>query len=153
MKECRRNTVRLKDMKLEDLELLSYTDITYYLLKEDPTSLNTANLFRKVCDLLGYTEEEFMSKIGDYYTSLAIDKRFVLLENNEWSLREKHAVALDMDEEELEDESVDEEMEEETDTIEESEFDDVESLVDDEDIEEDMDEVAIMAEDELEEDN
>ena len=57
----------LKDMKLEDLELMSYTDLTYKILKEENKPLNTPTIFHHICDLLGYSNEEFEDKIGDYY--------------------------------------------------------------------------------------
>ena len=71
----------LKDMSKEEIELLSYTDLTNLILTENKTSMNTPTIFKKICDLLGYSEEEYTDKIGDFYTSLTIDKRFVLLEN------------------------------------------------------------------------
>ena len=55
----------LKDMKLEELELMSYTDLTYKILKEEKKPLNTPTIFHHICDLLGYSNEEFEDKI-DY---------------------------------------------------------------------------------------
>lgn len=104
----------LKDMSKEDVELLSYTDLTNLILTENKSSMNTPTIFKKICDLLGYSEEEYMDKIGDFYTSLTIDKRFVLLENHEWDLRERHAVELVLDDEDEDDEeALEEENEEE----------------------------------------
>ena len=57
----------LKDMKKEDLELLSYKDITNLLLEEKGEQ-NTANLFKKIIKLLELPESIFDQKIGDYYT-------------------------------------------------------------------------------------
>ena len=124
----------LKDMSKEDVELLSYTDLTNLILTENKSSMNTPTIFRKICDLLGYSEEEYMDKIGDFYTSLTIDKRFVLLENHEWDLRERHAVELVLDEDEDDEEALEEENEEE---------------VLDEEVEDDM----ISSEDELDTDD
>lgn len=103
----------LKDMSKEDVELLSYTDLTNLILTENKSSMNTPTIFKKICDLLGYSEEEYMDKIGDFYTSLTIDKRFVLLENHEWDLRERHAVELVLDDEDEDDEEALEEEDEE----------------------------------------
>ena len=124
----------LKDMSKEDVELLSYTDLTNLILTENKSSMNTPTIFKKICDLLGYSEEEYMDKIGDFYTSLTIDKRFVLLENHEWDLRERHAVELVLDEDEDDEEALEEENEEE---------------VLDEEVEDDM----ISSEDELDTDD
>ena len=90
----------LKNMKLEELEILSYADLTELILKEENKTFTTPVIFRKICDLLGYTDEEYTDKIGDYYTSLSTDKRFVFLDNNEWDLREKTPVAIVLDDDE-----------------------------------------------------
>lgn len=145
--------MELKNMPREELEILSYTDLAVLILKEENKSLNTPSIFRIICDLLGYTDEEFASKIGDFYTSLTIDKRFVFLENNEWDLREKHAVELVVDDEEddLEEEVEDEEEEE---MVEEESEEDIDAVIEDddlEDVDDDLDDLAILSDEELEE--
>lgn len=143
--------MELKNMPREELEILSYTDLAALILKEENKSLNTPSIFRIICDLLGYTEEDFASKIGDFYTSLTIDKRFVFLENNEWDLREKHAVELIVDDEEDDlEEDIEEEVEED---IEEAE-EDIDTVIEDDDLEDaddDLDDLAILSDEELEE--
>lgn len=144
--------MELKNMPREELEILSYTDLAVLILKEKNKSLNTPSIFREICDLLGYTDEEFAEKIGDFYTSLTIDKRFVFLENNEWDLREKHAVELVVDDEE-DDLEEDIEEEEEEEPIEEEE-EDIDSVIEDddlEDVDDDLDDLAILSDEELEE--
>ena len=147
--------MELKDMKLEDLELLSHADLTYKILKEEKKPLNTPIVFRRICDLLGYSDSDFENKIGDYYTSLTIDKRFIMLDTAEWDLRENHAVEINfaeeiVDEEETEEDTeiVDEEEKDEIDIEEES----LDSTIEDdlEDSDDDMDDLSILDEDELE---
>ncbi len=141
----------LKNMKLEELEILSYADLTELILKEENKTFTTPVIFRKICDLLGYTDEEYTDKIGDYYTSLSTDKRFVFLDNNEWDLREKTPVAIVLDDDEDEEEEIEEEDEEEvTDEYEE----DIDSAIDDEELDdndEELDDLAILTDEELEE--
>lgn len=139
--------MNLNEMSKEELELLSYTDLTYKLLKENKKTMNTANLFKEICKLLEYTDSEYADKIGDYYTSLTLDKRFVLLENNEWDLRDNHSIKIELEEDEEEEEILDEEEEEEEEEVEEL-YDDDEIIDDDED---DLDDLAILDEEELEE--
>lgn len=79
----------IKDMKKEDLELLSYKDITNLLLEEYGAE-NTAKLFKKIVKLLKLPSSVFDNKIGDYYTMLSTDKRFILLEDGKWDLRTRH---------------------------------------------------------------
>lgn len=143
--------MKLKDMQLEELELLSHADITYLILQETKKSMPTIELFKKICELLDYSESEFESKIGDYYMSLTTDKRFTMLKNNEWDLRDNHSVEIVMDEDEDEDdeqifeEDEDEEIFEEED--EETIIDDDETL--DDDIDDDIDDLTIIDDEDI----
>lgn len=143
----------IKNMPKEELEILSYSDLTELILKEENKPLNTPTIFRKICNILGYDDEEYTNKIGDYYTSLTTDKRFVFLDTNEWDLREKTPVDIVMDEDEDEEEVDDEEMNEEN-QEETSEYeDDVDTMIEDEDIvdDEELDDLSILSDEELEE--
>ena len=77
-------------MKKEDLELLSNKDITNLILEERKRPINTADLFKKIIKLLDLPESTFEKKIGDYYTSLSTDKRFIMLDNGCWDLRSRY---------------------------------------------------------------
>lgn len=127
--------MKLKDMQIEELEMMSLTDITYMILKENKKSMNTADLFKEISKLLELSDSDYASKIGDYYTSLNIDKRFVLLDNNEWDIRDNHSVEIVMDDEEDEEEDT-EELENEEEIIEE---DNLEEAIEDDDLDEDDD--------------
>ncbi len=146
--------MKLKDMHIEELELMSYTDMTYMILKENNKAMNTPTIFREICNLLDYTEEEYVAKIGDYYTSLTLDKRFVLLENNEWDIRDRHSVELVMDDDDAMDADAEEEngddFEEEVD---EDEIDNLDEIVDDDLDTSDIDDLEIVTDEELDEDN
>ena len=102
--------MKLSKMKKEDLELLSHKDITYYILEEEG-KMNTADLFKRVVTLLELPNKTFEEKIGDYYTLLTTDKRFILLEDGTWDLRSRHTsdkivkVTEDDDEEDDEEEN------------------------------------------------
>ncbi|MCI9110816.1 MAG: DNA-directed RNA polymerase subunit delta [Bacilli bacterium] len=126
--------MKLNDMSKEDLELYSYVDLTKMILEEENKTLNTPTIFRKICDLLELSDDEYTDKIGDYYTSLTTDKDFVLLEDGNWDLRDRQPVSAILSE--------DDEVYEEDDLedIEEAE-EDMEDLVDDpdEDIDDDVD--------------
>lgn len=138
----------IRQMPLEELELLSYADIACEILKEDKKSKTTPVLFGEVCKLLEIPEDTMFDLIGDFYTTLTTDKRFILLDSTEWDLKEFHSVKLIVDEE-------DEEEEEEEEVTEETEDEAVEPDADDyDDVEEDMDDLedlAIVTEEELEE--
>lgn len=148
--------MKLKNMSKEELETMSYTDITYMLLKENKKSMNTAQLFKNICELLELTQEEYEELIGDFYTSLTIDKRFHMLENAEWDLMENHKVELQIDDdEEIETEEDEEESDSsEEETAEEDNIDSLDSLDDDlDDVDDDTLDLSIVTEEELEEEN
>ena len=145
--------MKLKNMSIEEIELMSYTDLTYALLKENGKSMNTPSIFREICNLLGFSDDEYAAKIGDYYTSLTLDKRFVLLENNEWDVCDNHSVKIELDDETEDEIDEVEEDDEESEIEEEKDEDNLEEVLDDEslDDDDDLDDLEIVDEDDLEE--
>lgn len=137
----------IRKMPLEELELLSYADIAYEILKEDKKSKTTPVLFGEVCKLLEISEDAMFDMIGDFYTTLTTDKRFLLVDGS-WDLKEFHSVKLivdDEDEEEEQEEEVTEETEDEAVISDNNDYDDVDDDMDD------LEDLAIVSEDELEE--
>ena len=142
-------------MKKEDLELLSNKDIAELILQNSKRTLNTADLFKKIIKLLELPESTFESKIADFYTSLATDKRFILLDNGKWDLRENHTSdkvikVISDDEEEEDEEEEEEEKDDESDDDEEDSYDDKDDEVYDEDTNEELKDLVIIDEDEME---
>ena len=143
----------IKNMKKEELELLSNKDIAYMILEDRKQKLNTADLFKKIIKALDLPESTFEKKIADFYTALSTDKRFILLDNGKWDLRSNHTsdkvikVADEDDEEEDEDENEDEIEEEE---IEEDNFDDTDESDYDDETNEELKDLVVIDEDELE---
>lgn len=145
--------MNLKNMTKEEIEALSYTDLTCILLTENKKPMSTADIFKKICELLEYSEEEYSEKIGDYYTSLTIDKRFVMLDDAKWDLRQNHAIEIKVEDDE---EEIDEEQEEEEEIEEEFEEEDtLETPIEDDDIDDmdDMDDLSVLTDEELEEED
>lgn len=150
-------SIRKKD-KL-DLELMSYTDIAYEILKEDKKQYNTPNLFKEVCNLLGLEESEFESKIGDFFTALTTDKRFILIDSINWDLKENHVVKVVIDDGEEEEVADDEDTQEELESDEEDTDNDNETLeddysdeaIDDLDVDDEMEDLTIIDDDDIEE--
>ena len=144
----------LKKMTKDELELLSNKDITNLILEDSKKSMNTADLFKKIIKLLELPESSFEKKIADYYTSLATDKRFVLLEDGTWDLRSRHTsdkvakVAYEEDEEDIEEKENEEE--EETDSLAEDSYDDTDESDYDDETNEELKDLVIIDEDELE---
>ena len=141
----------LKKMKKEELELLSNKDITYLILEGRKRSMSTADLFQKIIELLELPQKTFESKIADYYTALSTDKRFILLEDGTWDLRNKHTsdkvvkIAEEEEEEDLEEIKEEEPLEE--DSYDDTDESDYEA---DTDTDEDLKDLVVIDEDELE---
>ncbi len=143
----------LKKMSKDELELMSNKDITYLLLEESAKPINTLNLFKKIAKLLELPESAIDSKIADYYTALATDKRFIMLEDGSWDLRSRHTsdkVIKITDEDDEDDIEENEEEEENEDDIEEDNYDDTEDEDYDEDTNEELKDLVVIDEDELE---
>ena len=145
--------MKLSKMKKEELELLSYKDITVMIL-EEKGPMKTLDLFNKIAKLLDLSESTVEKKIGDYYTTLSTDKNFLLLENGKWDLRSKHTSdkvlkAPDADDEEEEEE---EEIEDKVEMDEDEE--DYDNQISDEDDfddgDDDLKDLVVLDEEELE---
>ncbi len=107
--------------------------------------------------LLELPDSVFEAKIADFYTSLATDKRFILLDNGKWDLRANHTsdkvikIATEEDEEEEEDEEVSEEDEDSDDDDDtEDSYDDKDDEVYDDETNEELKDLVVIDEDELE---
>lgn len=140
--------MKLKNLSKTELELMSYADLSYMILKENKKTMSTPNLFKEICGLLGYSDEEYNEKIGDFYTSLTTDKRFLFLDSSEWDLRENNIVKMEIDEDEdLDEEEVEEEDEEEI----EEDDDNIDSDNLDDDLD-DNDDLTIISENDIDSD-
>ncbi len=145
--------MKLKDYSLAELKAMSFADIAYEILKQEKKKFNTPKLFKKVCDLLEYSDAEYEAMIGDFYTALTTDCRFIILDTAEWDLKDKHIVKETVDEDDDEEiESVEEDaLEEEEEVEEETEEVEDEEVIDD--IDDDMEDLSIIDEDEVEEED
>lgn len=148
--------MKLSKMTKEELELLSYTKISKMYLEENKKTMNTADLFREICNLLDLSEAEYQDKIADFFESLTTSKDFILLNDGNWDLKANHKVKIDMDEiyeekddeveeyeslEEIENNEEEQEPEEDYDTVQDDDFDD----------DDDLSDLTIVSDEELEE--
>lgn len=143
----------LKSMKKEELELLSNKEIAIMIIEESKRKMNTANLFKKIMKLLDLPESTYESKIADFYTALATDKRFILLSNGKWDLRSNHTsdkIVKVSEEDDDEDELEEEETEKQEEDIEEDNYDDDDESDYDDETNEEIKDLVIIDEDELE---
>lgn len=148
--------MNLKKMTSDELEKLSHLDIAYHIIKNDKQVYNTIDLLKKVCELLKYEENAFENLIGDFYTSLNLDKRFLLVEGK-WDLTENHSVKMIVDDEGDDDIESYEDMDEDEEVTEiedEAVLDDAEALEDvDDDLDDEIEDLTILSEEEMDEED
>ena len=145
--------MKLSKMAKEELELLSYTKIAKMYLEENKKTMNTAELFREICNLLELGESEYQDKIADFFESLTTSKDFILLNDGNWDLKSNHKVKIDIDEiyEEKDDELDEYESLEELEETEDEELDENYDTMPDDDLEDDdLEELTIISDEELE---
>ena len=58
---------KLKDISKEELELMSYDDLAYLVLKEKNKKMKINDLFKQICEVLQLSEEEYEDKIADFF--------------------------------------------------------------------------------------
>ena len=119
--------MKLNNISKEELETMNYDDIAYLILNEEKEKMKINVLFQKVCDALQLNEKEYEDKIGDFFELLTTDKRFIMLEDGSWDLKELHNPKVIIDDDE-EDDAILDELENDDDNI-----------IEDEDIEDDED--------------
>ena len=88
--------MKLNKIPKNELDLLSYKEIAKMYLQENKTTMNTADLFKEICNLLELSENEYVDKIADFFESLTTSKEFILLEDGKWDLKSNHKVKIVM---------------------------------------------------------
>ena len=145
--------MKLDKMTKEELELMPYTELAALYLKEHGKTMNTADLFKAICNLLELPESVYVDKIADFFASLTTNKDFILLEDGTWDLKSNHSVKLNMDDIYEEKEDLEEENTDNEDEVEDAEEpDDIDSLDDEnyiDDDDDDLSELTIVNDDEL----
>ena len=124
--------MKLKSIDKDTLETMQFDDIAYIILKEKGKKMKITDIFRTICDALGMTDKEYENQIGDFFTLLATEKRFIQLEKGYWDLRENHTSEINIKELEDEDDDIIPEEEKDYEENEESDYyDDIDDMDDD----------------------
>lgn len=127
-----KNKMKFKSVTKEELETMSFDDIAYIILKEKGKKMKINDIFKIICDTLCLGDYAFENQIGDFFTLLATEKRFIQLEKGYWDLRENHTSEVDISA--LEDEEDDIIVEDEKDDVYEEStnyYDDIDEMDDD----------------------
>lgn len=133
------------NIKQEDLEMMNYNDIAYAILENTKKRKKIKDLFLDVCKLLDLDEEKYQDHITDFFGLLSTDKRFIMLDDGYWDLKDKHNKGIALDDEKDEDE--DDEDDDIDETLEDDLIDE-EFLSDDDSEDDDLKDLVIIEEDE-----
>lgn len=118
-------SMKLNDIPKEELEAMNYDDIAYIILNEEKKKMKINELFERVCNALDLPASEYEDKIADFFELLTTDKRFIMLEDGYWDLKELHNPKVVVDDEEDDIIINEAEDEEEEEMIEEENEDDI----------------------------
>lgn len=115
--------MKLNEIPKEELELMGYDDIAFYVLQESGKKMKLQDIFKKVCKALELPDEYVESHIMDFFEVMSTNKKFVMLEKGFWDLQSRHVADIvieDADEEienDIEEDEIMEETNEEDDDI------------------------------------
>ena len=143
----------MKEIKKKDIVNLSYKDIANLILLRDGVGKNTLELFTEIINLLELPGNTIDNSIGDFYTSMTTDKRFLMVDGL-WDLRTRHTSDKILTN--VEDEDEEEEYEETDDIMNEDEDyeDDIDSDTSYDDTDDDgLSDLVVLDEDDMDSEN
>ena len=68
----------------------SLIEYAYEFVSKHKESVNFKEIWEYVKKEAGLSEEQANAKVGQFFTNMMLDGRFVTLGDNEWDLRERH---------------------------------------------------------------
>ena len=143
--------MKFKTVTKEELEVLPFDDIAYIILKEKGKKMKITDIFRIICDSLELGDGVYENQMGDFFSLMSTEKRFIQLEKGYWDLRENHTAEISI--KEIEDE-LDDDVEIAEDKYEDEEetgyYDELDDAEDDKEDDDYKDLVVVDEEDEFE---
>ena len=137
--------MKIRNLTKEEIETMSFDDLAYEILKEKGKKMKTADIFGTIKELLSMSDAEYEARIGDFFTLLATEKRFIQLDKGFWDLRENHTPKIEI--EDLEDEEeIEEDIEETEEATEEDRFIDETKEVDDDETDDELKDFVVLDE-------
>ncbi len=133
----------------EQIDTLSYDDVAYLVIKEYNRKMKIQELFKYVIKVMKLNEEDVIEEIADFFELLITDKRFLMLENGYWDLKENHNKKISLDEDEDDEDDLEIELEDEDEDLEDDEemnYDEDSSP--DDDVDDGLENLIIIDEDE-----
>jgi len=138
--------MKLKNMSKEELEMLSYAELASIILTENKKKMKIAEIFKKICEVLGLTDAEFENGISEFFEIVSTNKLFVILPEGYCDLKTRHNTKVILDDEEEDIILGEDEVEEEDESEEEDIF--LDDNEDDDVVEDELQDFVIVDEDE-----
>jgi DNA-directed RNA polymerase subunit delta len=79
--------MKLANLSKEEVSEMAYIEIANVLLIEKKEAIDFKVMMDKIQKLLGLTDEEVSAKMGQFYTDLNVDGRFISIGDNRWGLK------------------------------------------------------------------
>ena len=80
-------TVSLKDYSHEQLENMALIDLAKIMMLEEKEAMNFHDMYAKLANLKGLSEEEKNQRMSQFYTDLNMDGNFTSMGSNTWILK------------------------------------------------------------------
>ena len=77
----------LAKMSNEDIREMAFIEIANLLLIEKKEAIDFKVMMDEIQKLLGLSDEEVAEKIGQFYTDLNVDGRFISIGDNRWGIK------------------------------------------------------------------
>jgi len=82
--------MNLQEYNKEKMAKMSLIELTKLVMQDEKKPMKFNEVFNKVAELKGLSEEQKSSKISQYYTDLNVDGNFVSNGSNTWGLKRWH---------------------------------------------------------------
>ncbi len=128
--------MKLNEIPKEELELMGYDDIAFYVLQESGKKMKLQDIFKKVCKALELPDEYVESHIMDFFEVMSTNKKFVMLEKGFWDLQSRHVADIVIEDA---DEEIENDIEDEEEIVEETNDEDEDIFYDQDDETDDTD--------------
>ncbi|WP_042143921.1 DNA-directed RNA polymerase subunit delta [Paucisalibacillus sp. EB02] len=77
----------LDNLSREEIERMSMLELAKEVLLAETKAMDFRDIFNKVAELKGYTEQQKADLLAQFYTDLNVDGRFITLGANMWGLK------------------------------------------------------------------
>ncbi len=98
-------------MDNKDYSQESTIDMAYEIIKEEQHPVEFYDLWNRIVELKGFTQEQIDENESVFYTNITLDGRVINVGDNRWDLRERHKfedVNIDMNDVYSDDDSAEE---------------------------------------------